>query len=113
MTAVAAETRQNYPFAGSGPTRGDRSAPAVTRFATPIRVAFLAGHKSYPDEWVNFQVLRYKVSYWVQEFDALQAEQSENAQQTDDTSSARKVRHGPQVRQKRRKTLTPIVILLV
>lgn len=85
----------------------------VTRFDTPIRVAFLAEHKSYPDEWVNFQVLRYKVGYWVQEFDALQAEQGENAQPTDDTSSARKVRHGPQVRQKRRKTLTPIIVLLV
>jgi predicted transposase YdaD len=45
----------------------------VTREQTPIRIALLCEHKSYPDPWVTFQVLRYQVGYWVQEFDRLQA----------------------------------------
>lgn len=75
----------------------------ATRYGTPLRVAFLAEHKSYPDEWVDFQVLRYKVGYWVQEFDAIQAEQKIEEQST----QAKKVRH------KRRTTLTPILVVLV
>jgi hypothetical protein len=74
----------------------------VTRSATPIRIALLAEHKSYPDEWVDFQVLRYKVGYWVQEFDALQASEAE-AVGTGDKKE----------RTPRRKTLTPILAVLV
>ncbi|MEZ4869228.1 MAG: Rpn family recombination-promoting nuclease/putative transposase [Caldilineaceae bacterium] len=73
----------------------------VTRFDTPIRVAFLAEHKSYPDDWVDFQVLRYKVGYWVQEFDALHAKQDKNKQATAANRTAR------------RNTLTPILVVLV
>ena len=74
----------------------------VTRFNTALRIAFLYEHKSYPDEWVDFQSLRYLVGYWVQEFDQLNAKPfaTEKAQE--------------QARQnKQPQTLTPIVVLLV
>jgi hypothetical protein len=73
----------------------------VTRLGTQVRVAFLCEHKSYPDEWVDFQVLRYKVGYWVQEFEALQAAEAEQRAAA------------PATRHKRRKTLTPIFAVLV
>ncbi|MFN8446858.1 MAG: Rpn family recombination-promoting nuclease/putative transposase [Caldilineaceae bacterium] len=68
----------------------------TTRFNTDLRIAFLYEHKSYPDDWVDFQVLRYQVSYWVQEFEHLNAE-------------ADKAKEQP----KRPRLLTPIVVLLV
>lgn len=46
-----------------------------TTTATPVSIAMLAEHKSYPDVWVDFQVLRYKVGYWVREFEAIEAAQ--------------------------------------
>lgn len=72
-----------------------------TRSATPVRIAFLREHKRYPDEWVDFQVLRYKVGYWVQEFEALQA--AEVAAKTAEMPG----------RPQHRKTLTPILAVLV
>lgn len=39
----------------------------TTRFNTDLRLAFLYEHKSYSDDWVDFQVLRYKMGYWVKE----------------------------------------------
>jgi hypothetical protein len=75
---------------------------AMTRDANPVCVAFLAEHKSYTDDWVNFQVLRYKVGYWVQEYEAIQAEIEK--QRAEKTTSERA---------KPRTTLTPIVVVLV
>lgn len=49
----------------------------VTRYQTALRVAFLCEHKSFPDEWVDFQTLRYEMGYWVQEFDQLHAKPTE------------------------------------
>ena len=74
----------------------------VTRQQTPLRVAFLCEHKSYPDAWVDFQTLRYQVGYWVQEFDKLQAEPT-----APDSLLAQPARNS------RRQTLTPILVLLV
>ncbi len=68
----------------------------VTNYKTSLRVAFLCEHKSYPDEWVDFQAMRYQVGYWVQEFDLLHAEQTQS-----------------EGRAKRKQTLTPILVLLV
>lgn len=65
----------------------------VTKTATPVRLALLVEHKSYPDEWVDFQVLRYQVGYWVREMEAIQAA----------VQSAEK---GKPKRTKRRRTLT-------
>ena len=67
-----------------------------TRFNSDLRIAFLYEHKSYTDDWVDFQVLRYKLGYWVQEFEQLNAEADKATGQ-----------------QKRTRTLTPIVVLLV
>jgi predicted transposase/invertase (TIGR01784 family) len=47
----------------------DLISTTVTREQTPVRIAVLCEHKSFPDAWVDFQVLRYQVGYWVQEFD--------------------------------------------
>lgn len=85
----------------------------VTHDAIPIRIALLTEHKSYPDEWVNFQVLRYQVGYWVQEFEAIHAPkgaETANAagEQTEQTPDQEQQR-----RPKRRTTLTPILVLLV
>ncbi|MCE7989357.1 MAG: hypothetical protein DYG89_50025 [Caldilinea sp. CFX5] len=75
---------------------------AMTRDDNPVCVAFLAEHKSYTDDWVNFQVLRYKVGYWVHEYEAIQAEIDK--QRAEKTTSERA---------KPRTTLTPIVVVLV
>lgn len=45
----------------------------VTKEATPIALSLLFEHKSYPDEWVDFQVLRYQVNIWQQEFEQIAA----------------------------------------
>ena len=74
----------------------------VTRQQTPLRVAFLCEHKSYPDAWVDFQTLRYQMGYWVQEFDKLQAEPATT--DLPPAQSSRNVRH---------QMLTPILVLLV
>jgi hypothetical protein len=91
-------------------TQGDMTQGDMTQGETPVCVALLAEHKSYPDDWVDFQVLRYKVGYWVREFEAIQAEWE--AQRTEEK---RRVAAGepalppPPLR----KTLTPILVLLV
>jgi hypothetical protein len=72
----------------------------ITREQTPVRIALLCEHKSYPDPWVSFQVLRYQVGYWVQEFDRLQA-------MPPDAES------GASPRRPSRPTLTPMLVLLV
>lgn len=68
-----------------------------TKAQTPIAISLLFEHKSYPDEWVNFQVLRYQVQLWQQELEQIQAERA----------AAENRRELP----KRR--LTPILVLLV
>lgn len=68
---------------------------------TPIAIALLFEHKSYPDEWVNFQILRYQVNLWQQEYVRIQAEYA--AAKADETD------HSPQ----KPHTLTPILPLLV
>jgi hypothetical protein len=75
----------------------------MTRTTTPVRIALLAEHKSYPDEWVDFQVLRYQVGYWVRELEALQAA----------TPAAQPESQEKTKRAKRRPTLTPILVVLV
>ncbi len=74
----------------------------VTTAQTPLAVSLLFEHKSYPDEWVNFQVLRYQVRLWEQEFTQLQAAQNE-ARKAQTTKG----------RVERVHTLTPILVLLV
>jgi predicted transposase/invertase (TIGR01784 family) len=69
----------------------------VTREQTPVRIALLCEHKSYPDLWVTFQVLRYQVGYWVREFDQIQAAPPSDAAPGRPS----------------RPTLTPILVLLV
>jgi hypothetical protein len=73
----------------------------VTREQTPVRIALLCEHQSYPDPWVTFQVLRYQVGYWVQEFDRVQAEPPPDAES------------GAAPRRTSRPMLTPILVLLV
>lgn len=65
-----------------------------THFDSALRIAFLHEHKSYPDNWVDFQVLRYKMGYWVQEFEQIHAKAEEG-------------------QEKQTGKLTPIVVLLV
>lgn len=48
----------------------------VTRSATPVAVALLFEHKSYPDAWVDFQLLRYAVNLWQQEYQQIEAERA-------------------------------------
>lgn len=67
---------------------------------TPIAIALLFEHKSYPDEWVNFQILRYQVNLWQQEYARMQAEYS----------AAKKAGETPSPMPR---TLTPILPLLV
>jgi predicted transposase YdaD len=74
----------------------------VTTEETPVAFSLLFEHKSYPDEWVNFQVFRYLARMWEQEFAEIQAAHKE-AQQTQP-----KPGRLPRVR-----TLTPILPLLV
>lgn len=69
----------------------------VTNEQTPVAIALLFEHKSYPDEWVNFQILRYQVQLWQQEFEQLQAEKVEK---TDKRTAPKRL-------------LTPILALLV
>jgi len=69
----------------------------MTTVQTPLAVSLLFEHKSYPDEWVDFQVLRYQVRLWEQELAQLQA--------------ARKQEQPGQP--ERPRTLTPILVLLV
>lgn len=82
---------------------------AMTHDATPVCVAFLAEHKSYPDDWVDFQVLRYKVGYWVREFEAIHAAQAKQkaAKETGESTPGRVAQPQPCT------TLTPILVLLV
>lgn len=49
----------------------------MTTTATPVTISLLFEHKSYPDEWVDFQVLRYEVNLWQQELDQIQAEEQQ------------------------------------
>jgi len=74
----------------------------LTTAQTPLTVSLLFEHKSYPDEWVNFQVLRYQVRLWEQEFAQIQAAQTQ----------ARKAQTQPG-QTERPRTLTPILVLLV
>lgn len=69
----------------------------VTSEQTPIAIALLFEHKSYPDEWVNFQLLRYQVHLWQQEFEQLQTQKADPAEK----------------RTPKKRTLTPILTLLV
>ncbi|MEZ4725595.1 MAG: Rpn family recombination-promoting nuclease/putative transposase [Caldilineaceae bacterium] len=68
-----------------------------TKGQTPLALALLFEHKSYPDEWVDFQVLRYLVNFWQQELDEIVAERTK----------AENPRNLPKRRQ------TPILVLLV
>lgn len=68
-----------------------------TKDQTPLALALLFEHKSYPDEWVDFQVLRYLVNFWQQELDEIIAERAK----------AEDPRNLPKRRQ------TPILVLLV
>ena len=83
---------------------------AMTHDANPVAVALLAEHKSYPDEWVDFQVLRYKVGYWVREFEAIEAEVEKQRAEAKSTAEAGLP---PPARTKARTTLTPILVILV
>ena len=83
---------------------------AMTHDANPVAVALLAEHKSYPDDWVDFQVLRYKVGYWVREFEAIEAEVEK---QRAEAKSAAEAGLPPPLRTKARTTLTPILVILV
>lgn len=74
----------------------------VTTEETPVAFSLLFEHKSYPDEWVNFQVFRYLARMWEQEFAEIQAAYKE-AKQT-------QAKPG---RLPRIQTLTPILPLLV
>lgn len=74
----------------------------VTTAETPIAFSLLFEHKSYPDEWVDFQILRYEMRLWEQEFAEIQAAHKE-AKQT-------QAKPG---RLSRIQTLTPILPLLV
>jgi predicted transposase YdaD len=85
---------------------------AMTHADTPVRIAFLTEHKSYPDEWVNFQVLRYQVGYWVQEFDALHAKPPDSSADDGEPVSS-DGDQDPSLRPKRSTTLTPIFVMLV
>jgi predicted transposase YdaD len=69
----------------------------VTNEQTPLALSLLFEHKSYPDEWVDFQVLRYQVNLWQQEFEQIAAERA----------AAEDRRRLPPFR------LTPILVLLV
>ena len=74
----------------------------VTTDQTPLTFSLLFEHKSYPDEWVDFQILRYIMRMWEQEFAEIQA--------------AHKAAKGAQPnpgRLPRIQTLTPILPLLV
>lgn len=79
----------------------------MTHDQTPLTVSLLLEHKSYTDEWVNFQVLRYQVGYWVQEFDKLEAERKQAAKAQIDEPKTKQKRSKP------RRTLTPILVILV
>ncbi|MFZ4662894.1 MAG: Rpn family recombination-promoting nuclease/putative transposase [Caldilineaceae bacterium] len=68
-----------------------------TKDQTPLTLALLFEHKSYPDEWVDFQMLRYQVQFWQQELDAIIAERAK----------AENPRDLPKRRQ------TPVLVLLV
>ena len=83
---------------------------AMTHDANPVAVALLAEHKSYADDWVDFQVLRYKVGYWVREFEAIEAEVEK---QRAEAKSAAEAGLPPPLRTKPRTTLTPILVILV
>lgn len=39
----------------------------MTKDGTPVAIALLLEHKSYVDQWVGFQVLKYVERYWEQE----------------------------------------------
>lgn len=69
----------------------------TTTTATQLDVALLFEHKSYPDEWVDFQILRYAVNVWLQQFEQLQA--------------LKKAEKLPQDTTKQK--LTPLLVLLV
>ncbi|MCE7987762.1 MAG: hypothetical protein DYG89_41895 [Caldilinea sp. CFX5] len=83
---------------------------AMTHDANPVAVALLAEHKSYPDDWVDFQVLRYKVGYWVREFEAIEATIEKQRAATKEAAQAGLP---PPVYPKARTTLTPILVILV
>ena len=74
----------------------------MTTAQTPLAISLLFEHKSYPDQWVNFQVLRYQVRLWEQEFAEIQAAHRET----------RKAQP-KQERNERIYTLTPVLVLLV
>ncbi|MEZ4727942.1 MAG: Rpn family recombination-promoting nuclease/putative transposase [Caldilineaceae bacterium] len=74
----------------------------VTTEETPVAFSLLFEHKSYPDEWVDFQVLRYIMRMWEQEFAEIQA-----------AHKAAKEAQAKPGRLARIQTLTPILPLLV
>ncbi|MCE7982020.1 MAG: Rpn family recombination-promoting nuclease/putative transposase [Caldilinea sp. CFX5] len=74
----------------------------VTTEETPVAFSLLFEHKSYPDEWVDFQVLRYEMRMWEQEFAEIQA-----------AHKAAKQAQAKPGRLARVQTLTPILVLLV
>lgn len=76
----------------------------VTTAETPMAVALLFEHKSYPDEWVDFQILRYAVNFWQQEHTRLQADHATAK------IEAKKAGEAPPPMPR---TLTPILPLLV
>lgn len=79
----------------------------VTTTQTPVAIALLFEHKSYPDEWVDFQILRYQVNLWQQELDQITAEQGAGkSEPVGESASAKK-------RVLKKRVLTPILPLLV
>lgn len=79
----------------------------TTTTQTPITLALLFEHKSYSDEWVDFQILRYLVNFWQQDLDQIHQEAAAakaEAETTQTVASKRKLL---------RRTLTPILPLLV
>jgi hypothetical protein len=79
----------------------------MTNTQTPVAIALLFEHKSYPDEWVDFQLLRYQVNLWQQEFHRIQTEEG-GAQ-----AEASAQEQAKQKRQPKKRSLTPILALLV
>ncbi|MCB0063012.1 MAG: Rpn family recombination-promoting nuclease/putative transposase [Caldilineaceae bacterium] len=75
-----------------------------TTAETPVAIALLFEHKSYPDEWVNFQIIRYAVNFWQQEYAQIQADYATTK------TEAKKTGEEPPSKQR---TLTPILPLLV
>lgn len=79
----------------------------TTTTQTPVALALLFEHKSYPDEWVDFQILRYLVNFWQQDLEQIQQEAAAAK------AEAETMRLAAPKRKPLRRTLTPILPLLV